>query len=40
MTKIIINLTQHAATTEQIAEGVVDLQDDARAELARLLTFD
>jgi hypothetical protein len=36
----IINLTQHAATPEQIAAGVVDLTGWHRDELVRLLTFD
>lgn len=37
---MILNLTQHSATPEQIAQGVVDLPDEARAELCALLTFD
>lgn len=36
----IVNLTQHAATPEQIAEGVVDLPEAARAALTTLLTVD
>lgn len=36
---MIINLTQHAATPDQIAAGVVDLPVDIRAEVARALTF-
>lgn len=36
----IINLTQHPATTEQIADGVIDLPHDALAELRLWLTFD
>ena len=36
----IINLTQHAATPEQIADGVVDLPPDLRATLTKLLAFD
>ncbi len=40
MARIIINLTQHAATTEQIAQGVVDLPPELRVALAKLLTFD
>ncbi len=36
----ILNLTQHAATPEQIAEGVVDLPRDAAAALRQALTFD
>lgn len=37
---IIINLTQHAATADQLAAGVVDLPDTERAALQRALTFD
>ena len=40
MEHIIINLTQHSATPEQIAEGVVDLPAELRTKLAELLTFD
>ena len=36
--KNILNLTQHPATPEQIAAGVVEPQD--KAAVARLLTFD
>lgn len=36
----IINLTQHVATPEQVAAGVVDLSPEKRKELAKLLTFD
>jgi hypothetical protein len=36
---IILNLTQHAATAEQVNAGVVDLPPDLRAELCALLTF-
>lgn len=36
----IINLTQHAATTEQVAAGVRDVPENQRAELSALLTFD
>ncbi|MDR0408683.1 MAG: hypothetical protein LBH45_07205 [Campylobacteraceae bacterium] len=36
----ILNLTQHLATDEQKAEGVVDLPTDLRLELCKLLTFD
>ena len=36
----ILNLTQHPATEEQIAAGVIDLSPDDRALLARALTFD
>jgi len=37
---MILNLTQHAATPEQIAAGVVDLRVAKRAALCELLTFD
>jgi len=37
---MIINLTQHPATPEQIAAGVVDLQGKALEGLKALLTFD
>jgi len=37
---MIVNLTQHAATAEQIAAGVVDLPAPEREALAALLTFD
>lgn len=41
MTKpVILNLTQHQATPDQVAEGVVDLPPADRAELSILLTFD
>jgi hypothetical protein len=40
MEKKIVNLTQHVATPEQIAQGVVELDPEDRAECARLLTFD
>lgn len=36
----ILNLTQHPATTEQIAAGVEDLVGESLSELKRLLTFD
>lgn len=36
---MILNLTQHPATVEQIAAGVVDLPVEPRAFLQRLLTF-
>lgn len=36
---MIINLTQHVATSEQIAQGVVDLPASERAALQDLLTF-
>ncbi len=37
---MILNLTQHPATPEQIAAGVVDLPPNERAMLQRLLTFE
>ena len=37
---MILNLTQHAATPDQIAAGVVDLPPAARATLSEWLTFD
>lgn len=37
---MIINLTQHKATKEQVEAGVVDLGPEQREELKRLLTFD
>lgn len=37
---MILNLTQHAATPEQIAAGVVDLTGEDLLELKRALTFD
>ena len=37
---IIINLTQHAASAEQQAAGVVDLDPICRRSVAALLTFD
>ncbi len=37
---MIINLTQHKATPEQIAAGVIDLPEDERQDLVSLLTFD
>ena len=40
MSTTIINLTQHPATTEQVAAGVVDLPLEQRSALASLLTFD
>lgn len=39
MEKNILNLTQHPATPEQVAAGVVDLPADEREELKELLTF-
>ena len=37
---MILNLTQHPATEEQILAGVIDLTGDDLAELKSLLTFD
>ena len=37
---MILNLTQHPATPEQIAQGVVDLPADERATLIDRLTVD
>jgi hypothetical protein len=37
---MILNLTQHAATAEQLAAGVVDFDGATRAKLSALLTFD
>lgn len=37
---MIVNLTQHQATPDQAAQGVVDLPTELRAELSRLLTID
>lgn len=37
---MIINLTQHPATPEQVAAGVVDLQGEALTRLKQALTFD
>lgn len=36
---MIINMTQHTATPDQIADGVVDLPEQERAALADALTF-
>lgn len=38
--KRIWNATQHAATAEQKEQGVVDLPDEARVGLAKVLTFE
>lgn len=38
--KVIWNATQHTATAEQVEQGVVDLPEEARENLARLLTFE
>ena len=37
---MIVNLTQHTATPEQVAQGVVDLNDEVRNALVAALTFD
>lgn len=37
---MIVNLTQHPATPEQIAAGVYDPTPEERAEIAKLLTFE
>lgn len=37
---MIVNLTQHPATPEQLSAGVVDLPTAEREVLGRLLTFD
>jgi hypothetical protein len=36
---MIVNLTQHLATPEQVADGVVDLPQAEREKLCELLTF-
>jgi len=36
----ILNLTQHKASDEQVAAGVVDLGETQKKELSKLLTFD
>ena len=36
----ILNLTQHKATPEQVAQGVVDLPEKLHNELTKLLTFE
>lgn len=38
--ELILNLTQHPATAEQVAAGVVDLPPDERAALVAALTID
>lgn len=40
MKTVILNLTQHAATPEQLKAGVVDLSERKLSELRVLLTFD
>jgi hypothetical protein len=37
---MILNLTQHAATTEQISAGVFEPAQDMKREICELLTFD
>ena len=37
---MIINLTQHVATVDQVAAGVFDLPPSLRGDLTALLTFD
>ena len=37
---MILNLTQHPATAEQLAAGVVDLPEGQRQALCKALTFD
>ncbi len=37
---MILNLTQHPASPEQVAAGVFDLPEGHREQLQRLLTFD
>ena len=39
-TRKVLNLTQHAATADQIAVGVYDLSVEDRKTLSNLLTFD
>lgn len=36
----ILNLTQHRATNQQLADKVIDLDDKERSKLIELLTFD
>jgi hypothetical protein len=38
--EMIVNLTQHKATEEQKKEGVVDLPENYRSQLVKLLTVD
>lgn len=38
-TEMIINLTQHPASADQLAEGMVDLAGDQLADLVEALTF-
>ena len=37
---MILNLTQHVATADQVAAGVVDVAQEAKKELSMYLTFD
>ena len=37
---MILNLTQHPASSEQVDRGVVDLRDEQLGALKELLTFD
>lgn len=37
---MILNLTQHKATQDQIDQGVVDFDDETRAKISQLLAFD
>jgi hypothetical protein len=37
---VIINMTQHKASQEQIEAGVIDLPANEREQLSKLLTFD
>lgn len=39
-TTAIINLTQHKATVEQLAAGVIDFPAETREEISKLLTFE
>jgi cell wall assembly regulator SMI1 len=36
----ILNLTQHATTEPQIADGVVDLTPEDNAKLKQIITFE
>lgn len=38
--RAVLNLTQHAASPDQVAVGVLDLPADEREAVASLLTFD
>jgi hypothetical protein len=37
---VIFNLTQHRATPDQVADGVVEPDDSTKLEIIELLTFD